>query len=161
MWLRIGVVALIVAGLLLVPGAFRLSQRLTRVRRIRRGERPADAAWDEFAASAIDLGAGGNGSETPRAFAARIAERDAFDDVRARGAVLRLRDAVERERYGPGDAAPAPEASVATLVDDLETARAALLEDARGAERARAVLLPHSLFDGVRRVLGDRLAPGA
>jgi hypothetical protein len=75
--------------------------------------------------------------------------------------VLRLRDAVERERYGPGDAAPAPEASVETLVDDLETARAALLEDAGGAERARAVLLPHSLFDGVRRVLGDRPAPGA
>jgi transglutaminase-like putative cysteine protease len=161
LWLRIGVVALIVAGLLLVPAAFRLSQRLTRVRRIRRGERPADAAWDEFAASAIDLGAGGSGSETPRAFAARIAEREAFDDVRARDAVLRLRDAVERERYGPGDAAPAPEASVETLVDDLETARAALLEDAGGAERARAVLLPHSLFDGVRRVLGDRLAPGA
>jgi transglutaminase-like putative cysteine protease len=161
LWLRIGVVALIVAGLLLVPAAFRLSQRLTRVRRIRRGERPAEAAWDELAASAIDLGAGGSGNETPRAFAARIAERDAFDDVRARGAVLRLRDAVERERYAPGDAAPAPEASLTTLVDDLETARAALLEDAGGAERARAILLPHSLFDGVRRVLGDRLAPGA
>jgi hypothetical protein len=161
LWLRIGVVALIVAGLLLVPGAFRLSQRLTRVRRIRRGERPAEAAWDELAASAIDLGAGGSGSETPRAFAARIAERDAFDDVRARDAVLRLRDAVERERYAPGVAAQAPEASLTTLVDDLETARAALLEDAGGAERARASLLPHSLFDGVRRVLGDRLAPGA
>jgi hypothetical protein len=154
------VVALIVAALLLVPAAFRLSQRLTRVRRIRRGERPADAAWDELAAWAIDLGAGGGDSETPRAFAARIAEREAFDDVRARYAVLRLRDAVERERYGPVDA-PAPETSVATLVDDLETARAALLEDARGAERVRAILLPHSLFDGVRRLLGDRLAPGA
>jgi hypothetical protein len=80
--------------------------------------------------------------------------------VRAQDAVLRLRDAVERERYGPVDA-PAPDTSVATLVDDLETARAALLEDARGAERVRAILLPHSLLDGVRRLLGDRLAPGA
>jgi len=81
--------------------------------------------------------------------------------VRARDAVLRLRDAVERERYGPTDGAPAPETSVATLVDDLQTARAALLEDAGGSERVRAMLLPHSLFDGVRRALGDRLAPGA
>jgi transglutaminase-like putative cysteine protease len=161
LWLRAGVVALIVAALLLVPAVFRLSQRLTRVRRIRRGERPADAAWTEFTATALDLGAGGSGSETPRAFATRISERDAFDDVRARDAVLRMRDAVERERYGPVNGVPVPEASVATLVSDLHAARSALLEDARAAERTRAALLPHSLFDGVRRVLGDRLAPGA
>jgi transglutaminase-like putative cysteine protease len=161
LWLRAGMVALIVAVLLLVPAAFRVGQRLTRVRRIRRGERPADAAWAELTATALDLGAGGSGSETPRAFAVRIAERDAFDDVRARNAVLRMRDAVERERYGPVDGVGAQEASVATLVDDLRTARSALLEDAILAERARAILIPHSLFDGVRRVLGDRLAPGA
>jgi transglutaminase-like putative cysteine protease len=161
LWLRAGTVALIVGALLLVPAAFRLSQRLTRVRRIRRGERPADAAWTELTATALDLGAGGSGSETPRAFATRITERDAFDDVRARDAVLRMRDAVERERYGPVDGVQVPEASAASLVSDLEAARSALLEDAGAAERARAALVPHSLFDSVRRVLGDRVAPGA
>jgi transglutaminase-like putative cysteine protease len=160
-WLRGGVLALVVGLLLLLPSAFRLSQRLTRVRRIRRGERPADAAWDEFAATAIDLGAGGSGGETPRAFAARIAERVAFDDVRLRSAVVRLRDAVERERYGPVDVTSEPVASVATLLDDLAVVRAALLEDARAGERARAILMPHSLFDGVRKALGDRVVPGA
>jgi hypothetical protein len=161
LWLRAGTVALIVAALLLVPAAFRLSQRLTRVRRIRRGERPADAAWTELTATALDLGAGGSGSETPRAFATRITERDAFDDVQARDAVLRMRDAVERERYGPVDGEHVPEASAASLVSDLEAARSALLDDAGAAERARAALLPHSLFDSVRRVLGDRVTPGA
>ena len=160
-WLRGGVVALIAGALLLLPAVFRQGQRLTRLRRIRRGERPADAAWDELAATALDLGAGGSGSETPREFAARITRRQAFDDGRARDAALRLRDAVERERYGPVDGVPGGGASVAALVDDLDTARAALFEGAGGAERARAILLPHSLIDGVRRVLGDRLAPGA
>lgn len=160
-WLRGGVAALIAGVLMLLPAVFRVGQRLTRVRRIRRGERPADTAWDELVATAIDLGAGGSGSETPRALAARIARRDAFEDVRARNAVLRLRDAVERERYGPVDGVPVPGASVTSLVDDLTTVRGALLEDAVGAQRVRAILLPHSLFDGVRRVLGDRLAPGA
>lgn len=160
-WLRGGVFALFVAALLLVPAAVRTGHRRTRLRRIRRGERPADAAWDEFSATARDLGIGGDRSETPRVFAERVAERDAFDDARVRNAVVRLRDAVERERYGPVDGPPGPAASVAQLVDDLSVARAALGDDSTTAERTRAFLLPQSLFDGVRRALGDRTAAGA
>ncbi|MDQ2661923.1 MAG: DUF3488 and transglutaminase-like domain-containing protein [Actinomycetota bacterium] len=160
-WLRGGVLALLVAALLLVPAAMRVGQRRTRLRRIRRGERSADAAWDELTATARDLGVGGDGTETPRTFAERIGERDAFDDARVRAAVVRLRDAVERERYGPTDETPLPAASVAHLVDDLSVARVALGDDATTAERTRAFLLPQSLFDGMRRALGDRTAAGA
>jgi transglutaminase-like putative cysteine protease len=157
LWVRGGAVVLIVALLLLLPAAFRASQRLTRLARVRRGERAADAAWDELVATARDLGAGGGDVETARAFAAGIAARDAFaNDATARGALLRLRDAVERERYGPAGAAAGP-----GLAEDLGTARAALLADARGSERARAVLAPRSLFDQARRALGDRPAAGA
>ncbi|WP_448810333.1 transglutaminase family protein [Agromyces bauzanensis] len=159
-WVRGGILALVVAVLLLLPAAYRVSQRFTRVRRIRRGERPADAAWDELSATAVDLGVGGGGGETPREFAARLALRDAFGDAGARAAILRLRDAVERERYGPGDGRPAA-AEPGSLADDLAAARAALLADATGAERAHAVLVPRSLIDGVRRRLGGRVAPGA
>ncbi|KRE30125.1 DUF3488 and transglutaminase-like domain-containing protein [Agromyces sp. Soil535] len=157
LWLRGGAVVLVLALLMLLPAAFRASQRLTRVGRVRRGERPADAAWDELVATARDLGAGGGDAETPRAFAARIAERDAFaEDVTARAALLRLRDAVERQRYGPAGGAPGP-----GLAEDLGAARAALLADAGARERVRAALMPRSLFDRARKALGDRLAPGA
>lgn len=157
LWLRSGAVLLVVLVLLLTPAAFRASQRLTRNGRIRRGERPADAAWDELVATARDLGAGGGETETARVFAARIGERAAFEgDDAARAALLRLRDAVERERYGPAARAPGP-----GIADDVVTTRAALLADASAVERARAVLVPRSLFDRARRLLGDRLAPGA
>ncbi len=156
LWLRGGAAVLVVVLLLLLPAAFRASQRLARRGRVRRGERAADAAWDELVATARDLGAGGGDVETARAFAARIAERDAFDDARARSSLVRLRDAVERERYGPAGSKAGP-----GIAEDLAVARAALLADARAAERARAVLMPRSLFDRARKALGDRPAAGA
>jgi transglutaminase-like putative cysteine protease len=150
-WLRGGLVALVVLVLLLVPAALRQSQRITRIRRVRRGERPADAAWDELVATTVDLGAGGADTETPRGFASHISERPAFDDARVQASLLRLRDAVERERYGP---APADIPDGPLLADDLAIARAALLADSGGADRTRALLMPRSLF-------GDRVATGA
>src|SRR5687767_9207395 len=83
------------------PAALRFAQRVTRHRRIRRGERPADAAWDEFVATARDFDVGGDAAETPRALAAHLAERPAFAGDEQRAALIALRDAVERERYGP------------------------------------------------------------
>ena len=160
LWLRMGVLALVVAALLLAPAAIRIGQRRTRIRRIRRGERPADAAWDELVATARDLGAGGGGSETPRAFAARLAQRPAVHDAEVGAALLRIRDSVERERYGPtaerGDGAP-----VATLAHDVAAVRSALLADAAAAERVRATLLPASLIDRARTALGERRMAGA
>ena len=86
-----------------------------------------------------------------------MAARPAFaEDVVARGALLRLRDGVERERYGPVGRRPGP-----GIAEDLVTARAALLADATAGERARALFVPRSLFERARRLLGDRVAPGA
>jgi transglutaminase-like putative cysteine protease len=156
-WLRGGALALLALVLLLTPAAFRLSQRMSRRGRIRRGERPADAAWDELVATAVDLGAGGGDAETARGFAARIARRQAFAaDPDLQAALLRLRDAVERARYGPARGAVDQQ-----LADDLGAVRSALRSDASAGERARAAFAPRSLFDRVRRALGDRTAAGA
>ncbi|HEX6367043.1 MAG TPA: DUF3488 and transglutaminase-like domain-containing protein [Agromyces sp.] len=154
-WVRGGILTAVVLLLLLTPAALRVGQRSTRLRRIRRGERPADAAWDELVAMTIDLGAGGADTETAREFAERIGARPGFDDARVRAALTRLRDAVERERYGPSGAARAADAEA--MVADLGTTRSALLGDATGADRARAVFMPRSLLDRARRALGDRV----
>ncbi len=151
-WFRGGLLAIFAIALLLVPAALRAGQRLTRRRRVRRGEGPADAAWDELVASARDLDSGGDAAETPRALAAHLAERPAFAVEEHRNALIALRDAVERERYGRVVQGPADP----RLLGELALTRAALAEDARPVERARAVLAPRSLFDRARSVFGER-----
>lgn len=154
-WLRAGGVALIVGAIVLVPAGLRLGQRFTRRRRMMCGPEPARAAWEEVRASAIDLGAGGPAAETARAFAARIAGRPAFEGDAggdAGAALAELRNAVERERYGPpGDPRPG---SVRLTPDELVGAvhavRAALAADAGAAVRVRAVLLPASMLSAAR-----------
>ncbi|MFF2270881.1 transglutaminaseTgpA domain-containing protein [Agromyces sp. NPDC058136] len=171
-WLRGGVLLLLVAGLLLAPAAFRTWQRGVRHRRIARGERPADAAWDELLATARDLGVRVDPAATPRATAALLAEREGFapearaeegaeaeavaEAADARAALTRLRDAVERERYGPGAAGEgAPEASE-PLIAALATVRGALAEGESLPVRWRAVLAPRSLIDRARPTYGER-----
>lgn len=164
-WLRVGGVALVAIAIVLVPAALRLGQRLTRRRRMRRGPEPARAAWDEVRASARDLGAGGPESETARAFAARVASRPAFDGEGggdAGAALAELRNAVERERYGP-PGEPPPGATRLTadeLVDAVREVRSALAADTGAASRFRAVLLPASLL-GAFRVPGRGTPAGA
>jgi hypothetical protein len=152
-------VALVVLLVLLLPALLRIGQRGSRRRRIARGERPADAAWDEVIATARDLGAGGDDAETARAFTAAVAERAAFADPAARSALFELRDAVERERYGPD---VAPTVTAPALLADLANVRAALVADAPKAVRTRALLAPRSLFDAARRrAFGERPSLGA
>lgn len=153
-WLRGGVVALLVAGLLLTPAALRAGQRASRRRRIARGERPADAAWGEVIATARDLGVDVGIVDTPRAVAARLAARDAFGAEDAQAALIALRDAVERERYGPGDGRPGT--SAAELLDDLDTTRSVLAADERTVDRMRAVFVPRSLIDRAQAAFGER-----
>ncbi len=164
LWMRTGVLAIVVAVLLLAPAFLRFAQRRTRLRRIRRGERSADAAWEELVATARDLGAGAAGAETPRAFAERTMRGDAFGDAALRAALVRLRDAVERERYGPSflepDGAGARERAAAVAAD-LRTVRSALLAQAGAGDRIRATLVPASLIDRARKALGERRLAGA
>ena len=157
-WLRGGLLALFAIVLALLPAVLRAGQRMTRHGRIRRRERPADAAWDELVATARDFDAGGEAAETPRALAAHLAARPAFAAEKQRDALIALRDAVERERYGPTAEAPVADPR---LLDELALARAALAEDARPVERARARFAPRSLFERVRAVFGERSRAGA
>lgn len=143
-WLQGIGIALVIAALLLAPAGARAVQRGARLRRIRRGIRPADAAWSEVTATARDLGGGDAEAMTPRAAAAELAGRPGFTGS-AGTALVVLRDAVERERYGPQQAGPGTEPE--ELAAALETVRAALLGDAVPVERARAVLMPASLLD--------------
>jgi hypothetical protein len=136
------------------------------LRRVRSGTRPAGAAWEELVASAVDLGVAADARGTPRSLAAAVSGRPAFESDAAASALITLRDAVERERYGPdrpvddaddGDR----EASARRLVDALDAARAALHADAPAAERARATFLPRSLLPSGRSAIGRRPASGA
>lgn len=164
--LRASVLLVAVLALLLLPAGLRVLQRATRRRRIRSGRAPADAAWDEVTATARDLGSEPAGAVTPRVFAAHLAERPAFRADAGGASVLaaltRLRDAVERARFGPDAVGPvaAPEAAAA-LRADVDLVCRTLASDARPVERLRATFLPMSLADGVRRASGVRTADGA
>ncbi|WP_022891800.1 transglutaminaseTgpA domain-containing protein [Agromyces subbeticus] len=151
-WQRTVPIALLVVLLLLLPAALRLVQRSARRRNIAKGRRPADAAWDEVIATARDLGTGGDATQTPRAVATAIGERAAFREQAPAAALLSLRDAVERERYGPGNGSALHDEAL----EQLSLVRAALIEGATPVERARAALVPRSLFDAARGVLGER-----
>jgi len=156
-WLRAGEVVLGAIVIVLIPAGVRLAQRTIRRRRIRRGVEPARAAWDEVRATARDLGFGGGESETARAFASRIATRPAFEGDPG-AALAELRNAVERERYGPPGAGGGPPAD--ELLAAVVVVRDALHADAGAAARARAVLLPASLLSAVR-LPGPRASAGA
>ncbi|MCD1569977.1 transglutaminase TgpA family protein [Agromyces mediolanus] len=139
-------VALALALLLLLPAAVRIWVRRVRLRRIRRDDRGADAAWREAMATASDLGfpAGADDALTPREAAEALLDELGGLDEGARRALHALRDSVERARYGPpGTAAPASEEALVELV-------AALRAGASPAARWRARLLPVSLLDTAR-----------
>ena len=144
------------------PAALRSSQRLDATRgasaaasgrRMPRGT----SSWRPRATSARAAAT----PRPPRAFAARIAEREAFaDDAAARAALLRLRDAVERERYGPTRARrrrPAARSSDLALARD--GARSPMPAP---SERARAVLdAAFAVRPGAQGARRPPSAPGA
>ncbi|GAA1526615.1 DUF3488 and transglutaminase-like domain-containing protein [Agromyces terreus] len=158
--MQAGVLLLGVVLLLSIPAIVRALQRAGRRRRIIRGGAPADAAWQEFAATAIDLGIGVPAG-TPRAVASAVAARPAFHEAEARAAMLRLRDAVERSRFGPDGAGRSDLEARAGLLRDLGAVRRAMLRDVTARDRAAATLLPRSLVERVARVPGVRAGGGA
>lgn len=170
-WL--GGAGLVVLALLVVllPAAIRVGLRATRRRGIRLGPSPADAAWRELTATAVDLGVDVDERRTARALAAELGARPAFaEDGDGAGALLRLRDAVERERYGrvrhstasadaPGGDRAGPRRDA--LAADLATASRALAADAPAARRVEAILLPRSLRAAGRALVGRSVPRGA
>lgn len=130
----------------LLPFGLRMLRLSVLRRRARSGA--VGAAWRIVQETAIDLGAAVPGSETPRAFGARLvaelgAPADAIGDLVA---------AVERANYARSAPAPAPApADAEAALADAERVRAGLLASAGGPARVVALLLPRSLV----------IAPGA
>jgi transglutaminase-like putative cysteine protease len=169
-WMRTGVLVMVALLIVTAPALARGLQRRLRLRRVRSGERSAGAAWEELVASAVDLGIAADARGTPRALAAMVSGRPAFGSEAAASALIALRDAVERERYGPDRAAAeatgdggdgSRAASARRLADALDTARTALVADAPTADRARATFLPRSLLPNGRTAIGRRPLRGA
>ncbi|MRG58722.1 hypothetical protein GE115_02370 [Agromyces sp. CFH 90414] len=153
-WTRVAALVIAALAIALAPALIRIGQRWSRRRRVRHGPGRAQAAWDEVRATARDLSAGGLETETPRAFAAHIAERPAFDGD-AGAFLAELRNAVERERYGPpapSGAAAGGEAGLSTdeILRAMHEVRAALGADAGASARLRARFLPASLIGRAR-----------
>ncbi|MEI5583111.1 MULTISPECIES: transglutaminase family protein [unclassified Agromyces] len=171
-WLGGAGLAALAVLVVLLPAGIRAGQRAARRRGIRSGASPADAAWRELTATALDFGVEVDERRTARALAAQLAERPGFaaSDGDGAAALLRLRDAVERERYGrvlrssatePTAGGPVVGVSRDALAEDLATARSALAADAPAARRVEAVLLPRSLRAAGRALLGRSMPRGA
>jgi transglutaminase-like putative cysteine protease len=129
--LGLAIVAAIVVVLLL-PAGFRAGLRMLRLRRIRQGRDPAAAAWDEVRDTARDVGWSASETETPRAFAQRLAPElsgDALRDFRGR---------IEVAAYGRADAVP-------LSGEQLAAVRRSILRSVDLRTRMRAFLLPPSL----------------
>ncbi|WP_166865836.1 DUF3488 and transglutaminase-like domain-containing protein [Salinibacterium sp. ZJ70] len=127
------IVAVALAVLVAVPSLFRVAVRAGRVRRIRRGEAAADAAWSELRDTARDHGWSAPESETPRVFVERLVE--AIDD--SDGVLREFRASVESSAFAQH---PAP-----LTVDALRDARRVIAESTPLRGRVAALLLPASL----------------
>jgi transglutaminase-like putative cysteine protease len=132
-------VAMLVIVVLLVPAVFRRVRRRGRLRRLTDEWGGAGVAWDELRDTARDLGWAVPDTETPRAFASRIA--DAVGGTPGEDAIVRLLKVRERDAYGPPTRATA-----VGLADDLVRVLDALEAQAGAALRAKATLMPASLI---------------
>ncbi|MFS0910268.1 transglutaminaseTgpA domain-containing protein [Microbacterium sp. 179-I 3D2 NHS] len=130
-------VVLSVAGvlvLLLLPALIRRAAREVRLRRAHGGD-PA-AAWTELRSTLIDLQLPVSDADTPRMRAAELVRENGVDA----DAMSALTDAVERASY-----ARSASASI-DLAVPLGVVLARLHRSVDGRTRARALLLPRSLF---------------
>ncbi|RBY77143.1 transglutaminase domain-containing protein [Geodermatophilus sp. TF02-6] len=161
--LRAAAVVLVALALAAVPAGLRVLQRR---RRLAAGS--AAALWDELSATALDLGRAMDPARTPRQVAAQLAgavgsrgtggahrHRQAPAPALA-DAVARLARAEEAASYARSAPAVGPELRAA-----LDTARRGLLAGAPRSARLRALLLPPSLFAGLRDAAARVPRPGA
>lgn len=142
-------VGLFVLVLLLLPAGARRWQRHSRLRLLRDDWGSPRLAWKELRQSARDLRIAVPDTQTPREFAARIAEL-IDSDANAQTALESLLEATEREEYGrPGQGMIDPDRA-----GELHAVLAALAAHAPLAARARAVLLPVSLLPQTDQLRG-------
>ncbi|OJX81487.1 DUF3488 and transglutaminase-like domain-containing protein [Leifsonia sp. 71-9] len=133
-------IAVLVIAVLLIPAIVRRVRRRHRLRRLSGASGGAVVVWDELRDTVRDLGWDAPATETPRAFAARLA--DEIAGTPGEQALLSLLAVRERDAYGP----PVRGAAVVGLAEDLVCVLDALESRAGRARRLRALLLPVSLL---------------
>lgn len=157
--LLIGLTALVVPALPLLPMFWRLRARSRRLGHSG-GRTPADAtarvlaAWREITDTAWDHGIPPVESQTPRKAAARFVRLGTLDGAAA-AAVHRVAGAVEQVLY-----APEPRAATG-LSEDVLTVRAGLRATAGRTGRLRATLAPRSAVRVIWAVSERRAALAA
>jgi hypothetical protein len=130
--------------------------RRRRIDRIRLGDDPAGATWEELRESARDLGIPAPSSQTPQQLAAALAGVLAFagkDRDASLAALKQLRELVEDESYGP----PAYNYYGERMADALLQVLSGLRHSVPLPQRLRGLLLPATLVD---RALGRALVRG-
>ncbi|MDF5756851.1 DUF3488 and transglutaminase-like domain-containing protein [Spongiactinospora sp. TRM90649] len=175
---RLGLGALVLALIVLIPAALRVVLRRRRLRvvarpateaasgdggggpggapaEVRTGRRqvsPVAAAWAEFDDALLDYGLSREPSETPRALTRRLVREYGFDAL-STAAIERISGAAERMMFArdPGEQRP--------LGEDLHRVRRALAAKVSRGRRIRAVLLPPSTLRRLR-ALGGRVMDG-
>ncbi|MEA9985564.1 DUF3488 and transglutaminase-like domain-containing protein [Subtercola sp. RTI3] len=142
-WLVAVVIVIVVGGLALIPAGLR---RLRRRRRLSRmagsGRSTATIGWREITDTAVDYRLDVPAGETVRAFGARLAALDTVPPE----PVLRLVQAVERERFAPGGAAEPDHAQRQALAGDVREVIRGLQKNASRADDRWALIVPRSLF---------------
>lgn len=151
-----GIAALGIA-LLAAPAIIRSVRRARRRAALHAGRAAASVAWEEVQDTVRDLGIAVQATETPRAFAERIATLPGMRPP-VRDAVEGVCAAVERERFASAEASDAvPAEHGARLVDWATTITTGLSARASWQARARATLAPASLLAGGRPARPPRL----
>jgi hypothetical protein len=138
------------------PAVIRVIIRRRRIDRIRLGDDPAGATWEELRESARDLGIPAPSSQTPQQLAAALAGVLAFagkDRDASLAALKQLRELVEDESYGP----PAYNYYGERMADALLRVLSGLRHSVPLPQRLRGLLLPATLVD---RALGRALVRG-
>jgi transglutaminase-like putative cysteine protease len=131
------------------PGLIRAFRRRFRIRALRSGRAGPLTAWREVSDEAQDHGIPVSEADTPRAFAAALADRSGFTTPELE-ALASLLNAVERVRFADPHRASLRVAGPG-LVDNTETVLGALRRRASGGDRVRATLTPASVLSPVYR----------
>jgi transglutaminase-like putative cysteine protease len=129
--------------LLALPGIARAAKRSRRFAAIRRGERPATAAWREIVDTAHDLGFPSQATSTPRDLERRLGSAAVLPGD-AVAALATVRAALELEAYsreGSGSG---------VTPGTLSTVLRALRRGADVPDRVRAAILPITSFDALQ-----------
>ena len=141
--------ALVVLLVVSLPGIVRIVRRRSRLRALRSGRAGPLTAWREISDAAQDHGIPVSDVDTPRAFAAVLADERGGDHARER----RPRRAPRRGRTRPVRRipnAPSPPSAGPRLATSTELLTAAIRRNSTRADQVRATFAPASVLSPSR-----------